>query len=344
MERVPIHGSGGASEIWVGGRLDRLAERLPAGRRVVVVTDANVQRLYGHCLPPDLLQLVIGTGEGIKTLDTVADIYGALLDAGADRSAFLLGVGGGIVCDVTGFAASTYMRGVGFAFAATTLLAQVDASVGGKNGVNFRGFKNMVGTFNQPAFVICDPAVLSTLPEVEVQCGLAEVVKHALIADRALLSFLEDNAERAVALEPDVVRRLVGDSVRIKSAVVNRDERESGERRKLNFGHTFGHAVEKVAGVPHGHAVSVGMVVAAEISAARGRIGRQEVDRIRALLERLGLPLRTDADREAVLAALGRDKKRQGDRIHFVLLDAPGRAVVEEIALEELQSAAAGVC
>ncbi len=191
-----------------------------------------------------------------------------------DRTAFIVGIGGGIVCDITGFVASTYLRGVRFGFAATTLLAQVDASAGGKNGVNFSGYKNMVGMFNQPEFVICDPEVLQTLSERDRGCGLAEIVKHAAIADDGLFCYLEENVGEVLALSPPTVRRMVYDSVVIKSEIVNRDEKETGERRKLNFGHTFGHAVEKITGAPHGEAVSIGMMVAARLSARRGYLAK----------------------------------------------------------------------
>ena len=167
-------------------------------------------------------------------------------DCEADRASFIVGIGGGIVCDVTGYAASTYLRGLKFGFVASTLLAQVDAAVGGKNGVNWEGYKNMIGVFNQPDFVICDPLLLRTLPRREVLSGMAEVVKHALIADAGLFSYLEENGSGVLDLRPEVMERLVCDSVRIKSSIVNRDEREKGERRLLNFGHTFGHALEKV--------------------------------------------------------------------------------------------------
>jgi 3-dehydroquinate synthase len=235
------------------------------------------------------------------------------------------------------------MRGVHFGFVATTLLAQVDASVGGKNGVNFSGYKNMVGVFNQPEFVICDLDLLKTLPKREVLCGMAEIVKHGAIADADLFAFLEENAQGALELDPVVVERLVYDSVVIKSAVVSRDEKEAGERRKLNFGHTFGHAIEKTSGVPHGEAVSAGMAAAARLSAQKGLLAHAEADRLIALLDRLGLPTRIPAKPESVLDALRKDKKRKGAGIHFVLLADIGRAVIEEIPLAELDRVFEGI-
>ena len=281
--------------------------------------------------------ITIGTGEEIKTLDTVQEIYARLLSIQADRSAFIVGVGGGIVCDIAGFAASTFLRGVRFGFVATSLLAQVDASVGGKNGVNFEGYKNMVGLFHQPEFVICDPDLLKTLPAREISCGLAEIVKHGVIADADLFAYQEQNAEDILALDRRVIQKLVRASVRIKSAIVSRDETEKGERRLLNFGHTFGHAIEKVTGVSHGEAVSMGMVIASDLSVKKGLLSTQEDQRLQAVLKNLKLPTRWEAEPQKILDAITRDKKRAGDRIHFVLLNGIGNARVEQITLEELR-------
>ena len=233
----------------------------------------------------------------------------------------VVGIGGGIVCDICGFVASTFLRGVRFGFVATTLLAQVDASVGGKNGVNFGGYKNMVGTFNQPEFVLCDLDLLRSLPEEQLQCGFAEIVKHAAIADAGMFEALEKDAERALALDPMVIEGLVYDSLVIKSTIVNQDEKETGERRKLNFGHTFGHAIEKVTGVPHGQAVSAGMVLAAGLSHQRGLITASEKDRLCALLEQLNLPTGMTFDQDAVL--LADDLSQPTEELRPVTLQIP---------------------
>ena len=340
MDRFTVRGLLGDSEILVGESLDRLAHYLP-DKNVFLLTDENVERLYGHRLP-DFPRMAVPAGEGAKTLDTVREIYTRLVGLSADRTWFLAGVGGGVVCDVAGFAASTFVRGIRFGFCATTLLAQVDASVGGKNGVNFLGYKNLVGTFNQPGFVICDPEVLSTLPPAERISGLAEVVKHAAIADGSLFEYLEANAAAARDLAPGAVRRMVLDSVRIKSAVVSADEREAGERKKLNFGHTLGHALEKATGNSHGEAVSAGMAAAARLSARLGLLPQGEAGRLTDLLSAMGLPLSLPADPAAVADALGRDKKRAGDTLDFVLLVGLGKAVVRPVPLgwllEELGS------
>lgn len=325
----------GDSTLLIGESLQGLSRYIPPGK-TVIVTDANVRQAYGRLFPPAEV-IEIGTGEGIKNLETVGRVYEALVRFEADRASFLVGIGGGIVCDVTGYAASTYLRGLKFGFVASTLLAQVDAAVGGKNGVNWEGYKNMIGVFNQPDFVICDPLLLRTLPRKEILCGMAEVVKQALIGDAGLFSYLEENVSGVLDLRPEVMKRLVLDSLRIKSSLVNRDEREQGERRLLNLGHTFGHALEKVAGVSHGEAVSVGLVMAAAISEQKGYLAGEDRKRIEKLLSDLGLPLQLSCPKEKLWEALRKDKKREGDRIHFVFLAALGRAVVEEVSFEELE-------
>jgi 3-dehydroquinate synthase len=335
MKTFHIQGQSGTSIIQVGPVLAEIEEWLPLPR-TVIVTDGPVYRLHGSRLPACPV-IEIGTGEAVKTLETVAAVHRRLLALEADRGTFLLVVGGGLVCDVGGFVASTYMRGIRFALVATTLLAQVDASVGGKNGVNLDGYKNIVGVFNQPERVVCDPSLLATLPPKALGCGFAEIIKHAAIADADLFAFLEHHRTAALALDPTAITRLVYDSVRIKSEIVNRDERESGERRKLNFGHTFGHAVEKVLGVPHGEAVSRGMAVAARLSVARGRLHPAACERLLALIRSYRLPVDIGGDREALIQALARDKKRDGEQIHFVLLEDLGRAVVEPVSIDELQ-------
>jgi 3-dehydroquinate synthase len=335
MRVVAIESASRRSTIWIGERLQNLPQHLPPGP-AVIITDANLLRLYREDFPP-LPVLSIGCGESVKTLETVKSLYETLADLEADRSTFLLGIGGGVVCDVAGFVSSTFMRGLRFGFVATTLLAQVDASVGGKNGVNLEGFKNLVGCFNQPEFVLCDLRLLDTLPEAEVANGMAEIVKHALIADAGLFAFLEERAEEALALDPPTIAKLVGDSVAIKAAVVGRDERETGERRKLNFGHTFGHALERAGGLSHGEAVSIGMVLATALSVKMGRLPAAAYERVTGLLRRLRLPVSTAGDRVRMMDALRRDKKREAARIHFVLLEDIGKATVEEVEIGELE-------
>ena len=334
MKTFKIKGNTGESTLLIGEKLKNLRQYVPTDE-AIVITDEKVWDIYRDAFPPwPVIQ--ISTGESAKTLKTVESIYGQLLDLEADRTSFIVGVGGGLVCDVAGFAASTYMRGLKFGLVATTLLSQVDAGVGGKNGVNYRGYKNIVGVFNQPEFVICDIDLLKSLPEKEILSGLGEVVKHAVIADMDLFNFMEANYQGILDLENRLVERLVHDSIVIKSDIVNRDEKEAGVRRKLNFGHTFGHSFEKITGVTHGEAVSAGMMVAAALSEKRGHLSRAEIDRMERLLCRLNLPTTFSTDPSAVVDGLKKDKKRSGDTIHFVLLDGLGRAVVETISIADL--------
>ncbi len=336
MKILEIYGAGGNSTLMIGESLRNLETHIPV-EKTVILTDTNVSRFYLKDFPSCEV-IEIGTGEAIKTLDTVRLIFEKLVALEADRSTFIVGIGGGIVCDIAGFVASTYLRGVRFGFVSSTLLAQVDASVGGKNGVNFKGYKNMMGVFNQPEFVVCDLELLQTLPEKEILCGFAEIIKHGIIGDAGMFEYLEENYEKALALDYQVIEKLVYDSVVIKSSIVNQDEKEKGERRKLNFGHTFGHAIEKTAQVRHGEAVSAGMVVACALSVQRGYLSAADAKRVETLIRNMKLPTRLEFDREKSLDALKRDKKREGEQIHFVLADGIGHAVVEDISVQELEA------
>lgn len=335
MQSLQIKGAQGSSTLWVGERLENLSTHLN-DRRTIIITDTSMADLYGPLFKPFPI-ICIGTGEKIKTLETLKSIYKQLVELEADRSTLIVGIGGGIVCDITGFAASTFMRGVNFGFVASTLLAQVDASVGGKNGVNLGGYKNMVGVFNQPEFVICDVNLLKTLPKEELLCGMAEIVKHAAISDENMFSFLEKKGQKALTLDLDVIERLVFESIKIKVDVVNRDEKEKGERRLLNFGHTLGHALEKTTGILHGQAVSIGMHVATEISVRKGMLPETSARRLKDLLLDLQLPIKSQGQRNDILAAIHKDKKREGAEIFFVLLESLGRAVVTSLSMKELE-------
>ena len=336
MKVVNIKSHPRDSVIMIGERLDNLKKYIPV-ETPIIITDTHVRECWGKHFPQGDV-ITIGTGEKIKTFDTVRDIYEQLLKLEADRASFIIGIGGGIVCDIAGFIASTYMRGVRFGFVSSTLLSQVDASVGGKNGFNFGGYKNIVGVFNQPEFVICDPNLLKTLPQKEILSGFAEIIKHGAIADKNLFIYLEKNRDRALALDLAVIEKLVHDSVIIKSRIVNQDEKEKGERRKLNFGHTFGHAIEKITKVRHGEAVSAGMVLAAELAVKKEALAAKDSNRLADLLDKYGLPVRLKFDCDAVLETLRMDKKREGEFIYFVLLSEIGNAYVEEIAIKELEA------
>jgi len=340
MKTIEIHGRSGASTILVGEAIGSIERYVPLDK-TVMITDVTIMRHYQDILPPcPVIQLE--TGEKAKTLETVKDVCLRLMEIGADRSSFILGIGGGVVTDIAGFVASIYMRGIRFGFVSTTLLGQADAGIGGKNGVNLAGYKNMVGVFNQPQFVICDLSLLKTLPQKDLLCGFAEIVKHAVIQDPQLFSYLEAHYDRGLSLDPEVLERVVCDSITIKSSIVNRDEQEGGERRKLNFGHTFGHAIEKLSGISHGEAVSIGMAIASRLSHKRGTSAREAVERIESLLTKLGLPIRSHCAGEELLEAIRKDKKQQSDSIHFVLLKAVGDAFVEQMPIDELEDAIDG--
>ncbi|MEE9275625.1 MAG: 3-dehydroquinate synthase, partial [bacterium] len=250
---------------------------------------------------------------------------------GMDRGCGVVALGGGVIGDLAGYAAATYLRGIPYVQAPTTLLAQVDSAVGGKTAIDHRAGKNLIGAFYQPAAVVSDLGVLRTLPARELRAGLAEVVKHAAIADPRLFAYLERNAGRILRLQPAALERVVAANCRIKARVVEADEREAGLRQTLNFGHTLGHAVEALAGYSrrllHGEAVAIGMAAAARLSAAAGVCPPGDAERLIALLERFGLPARMRRAPEAgrLRRLVGRDKKTRGGRARFVLLERIGR-------------------
>ncbi len=317
-------------------------EGLPRAADALVVTNPTVARLYAARLVQALTAryrrvhvVELPDGELHKDWVTLNLIFDALLGHGCDRKTVLFALGGGVVGDMTGFAAASYMRGVPFVQVPTTLLAQVDSSVGGKTAINHPMGKNMIGAFYQPARVIADLQTLSTLPRREVAAGLAEVVKYGPIADDEFFRWIEAHAEQLLALDPTALAHAVKRSCEIKADVVGQDEREAGLRAILNFGHTFGHAIESGLGYGqwlHGEAVGCGMVMAAELSRRLGLIEKDYVLRLRALVERCGLPVRgpaLGADRYLELMRL--DKKSEGGEIRFVVIEAPGRAVVRAV-------------
>lgn len=339
---LEIRGQNVTSKIMIGEKLSRLSLHLE-GRRTVIITDSNVRRLYETYFPPAEI-IEINPGERSKNLETIQTCYRRLLGLEADRSTVVCGIGGGVVCDVAGFAAATYLRGLAFGFAATTLLAQVDAAVGGKNGVDFNGYKNLIGTFRQPDFVLSDVHLLETLPPQEIAGGMAEVIKTAAVGDAALFERLEESVPVLQALDPSMMEKVVTACVRIKAAVVEQDEREQGRRRILNFGHTLAHAMEKTSGIDHGRAVSLGMVFAAEYSVRRHRLPRRAADRIVRLLERMRLPVDLSEDGRVLKEAVRKDKKRSGEHVKFVFLEEIGSPVIENLPLSELESAIEDLC
>ena len=334
MNTITVHGKLANSQILIGESINNLDSYI-FGRNCFIVTDKNVERFYKKRFPKSPV-FSIDPGENSKRLKIVEDIYRWLLDNEADRNSIIVGIGGGVVCDIAGFVASTFMRGVDFGFVATTLLAQVDASVGGKNGVDLDGYKNIIGTFNQPKFVVCDIAMLNTLPDGEFKNGMAEVVKHALIADASMFEFIEKNVSNILNIDHEKVEYLVTRSIEIKSKIVENDEREAGLRRVLNLGHTWGHAVETLTRIPHGQAVSIGLVYAANLSVEKNLMAINERDRLITLLSNLGLPTSTKADSTEIFKTLQKDKKREKDYIHYVLMKGIGNVVVEKVKFSNL--------
>ncbi|MDR2423927.1 MAG: 3-dehydroquinate synthase [Prevotellaceae bacterium] len=325
---------GTTSAILTNESIASLPARLK-GEQVFVLTDRKVYSLYGNAFPPNEGVIVLPDGEKNKTLDTVAAAVRQLIAKGADRKSFILGIGGGIVCDITGFVASIYMRGLRFGFVPTTLLAQVDASVGGKNGVNCDGYKNMIGVFNQPEFVLCDVNMLDTLDCRQLKAGLAEVIKSALIADAELFRYLENNIASILNLDKNQLRFIVERSIAIKAQIVEADEREAGERKKLNLGHTIGHAIEKQSNNKflHGEAVSIGMAMAAYMSARVGMLSESELKRILHLLEWAGLPLSAGIPTKKLVEAVGKDKKKHGNTVSFIFNKGIGNVEIKDISI-----------
>jgi len=330
------------SKIYLNAQISDLNE-LISGRKAFLITDENVDCLYAERFP-DLPKLVLIPGEDSKSFNTIMQIIDFLIKNEADRHSLIVGCGGGVVCDLAGLAASLYQRGIAFGFVPTTLLSQVDASVGGKNGINFYGYKNIIGTINQPEFVLIDTYFLKTLPSQEISCGLAQITKHALLADSDIVDFLEKNSRSILNLDADKINYLVKRSVEIKSSFVQEDEKDRGERYKLNLGHTLGHALEKVSCILHGEAVSIGICAACTISVKRDYLDLKDAVRINMLLTSLGLPTDLDEDVELILDALYKDKKRQNDGIRFVLLKKIGKPVLENISFKELEQALQDLC
>ncbi len=317
-----------------------LKEKGHAGK-AVVVTDTVVKGLYADLLVRSLTNagfavtlLEVPAGERYKTLETAAGLYDKLTDAYAERTTPLLALGGGVIGDLAGFAAATYMRGMPLVQVPTTLLAMVDSSLGGKTAVDKGNLKNIIGVFYQPALVVADIDTLKTLPQKEIVNGLAEVIKAAAARNVNLFRFLEINMDKILKLQPEVLEDMIAEAARIKAEIVVKDEREEkGQRLILNFGHTVGHAIEAVSGfgLKHGQAVAIGMMAAAKISARMGLLDEGEVVRLEKLILAAGLPAKMpDLDKEAVMEAMRHDKKVRGDKIRFVLLKSIGNAFISD--------------
>jgi 3-dehydroquinate synthase len=351
--RVSVRTPSKSYEILIGSGLLADAatwQGLHRPTQAVLVSNPTVFALHGPAalqalapLAPRLSHVLLPDGEAHKDWTHLNQLFDHLLQQAADRKALLFALGGGVVGDMTGFAAACYMRGVRFVQLPTTLLAQVDSSVGGKTGINHPLGKNMIGAFHQPERVVCDLDWLHTLPERELKAGLAEVIKYAPIADAGLLDWLEDRLDDLLARDADALAHAVQRSCEIKAEVVGADERESGRRAILNFGHTFGHAIEAGLGYGewlHGEAVACGMAIAATLSADLGLVEPAWAERLLRLLQRAGLPVEAPAlPLERWFELMAVDKKAEGGDIRYVLLDAPGSACMRSAPRARVEAA-----
>jgi 3-dehydroquinate synthase len=338
--------SGSAEALPAGGNFDGVyyfdatfahLEQVVNKQKTVLITDSNVFQSHQK-LFDGWQKIVLPAGEEHKQQSTVDFIVKELIAKKADRNTFIVGVGGGVVTDITGYAASIYMRGVKFGFVPTTILAMVDASIGGKNGVDVGVYKNLVGLIKQPEFLLFDYALLQTLPTSQWINGFAEVIKHACIKDAALFSLLQKESIESFKSDSSKLAALIEKNVQIKTAVVVNDEFEQGDRKLLNFGHTLGHAIENMYQLPHGHAVSIGMMAAAEISSSVNNFPASEARQMKDLLEQYHLPTQFNFDKEKIWEILRMDKKRASNTMNFILLNIIGQAMIQPITMNELEN------
>jgi 3-dehydroquinate synthase len=332
MNKLQVKFSGKTTTYYLDADFSYL-EKLADKQHTVLITDEHIfaaqqKKFRGW------QTIVINAGEQFKVQATVDALIEQLIGLGADRKTTLVGVGGGVVTDITGYVAAIYMRGLSFGFVPSSILAMVDASVGGKNGIDVGVYKNMVGTIRQPQFLLYDYSLLKTLPKEEWVNGFAEVIKHAAIKDAVLFRELEKNKLSTYQRDKGVLAKLIRRNVMIKSKVVEKDEFERGDRRLLNFGHTLGHAIENLYELPHGHAISIGMVAASMLSEQFTPF--RETDRVIAVLKRYGLPTLMEYDTKQVMNVLRKDKKKEKDTMNYILLNKIGAGVVKPIPVVEL--------
>lgn len=333
---IIIDGSTALSYVIAGESLCNVGKYIHT-KKIFIITDENIAILYKKQMPTAPIY-ILKSGETQKNIQTAAHIYGWLLENNADRSSFILGIGGGVVCDIAGFVATTFMRGIAFGFVATTLLAQIDAAIGGKNGVNLDGYKNIIGTINQPQFTICDTIMLKTLPADELSNGFAEMIKHTLISNCKEFEHLEKKTLPLLNCHTDIITEFVIESVAIKAAIVKADEYENGERKKLNLGHTWGHAVEKITGIPHGQAVAIGLEFAARMSVEQKTLTTKEYQRIVQLLQKFYLPTNTSVNKQEILNAMEKDKKKADTQIDFILMNGIGNAMIKRMSFDYIKT------
>jgi 3-dehydroquinate synthase len=310
-------------------------EQLVSKERAVIITDENVFAKHQRKFK-GWKTIAIKAGEQYKVQSTVDDIIRQLIDVGADRKTTLIGVGGGVITDLTGYVAGVFMRGINFGFVPTSILAMVDAAIGGKNGIDVGLYKNMVGLIRQPSFLLYDFTLLKSLPKDQWINGFAEVIKHACIKDAPMFSLLEENKLSYFQKDISVLAKLIQRNALLKTKVTVNDEFENGERKLLNFGHTLGHAIENLYQIPHGHAVSIGMGVACKFS--ESLTGFKDTDRVVKVLKQYGLPPQFEFDKEEAFRILKSDKKKNDQSINYVLLKKIGKAEIVPLSFEQIQT------
>lgn len=314
---------------------DGIGELVDASN-LVIITDENVFQHHEAKLSAYPV-IKFAAGEQFKNQRTVDKVIEQLIKLGVHKNTMLIGVGGGVVTDITGYVAAVYMRGIKFALVPTSILAMVDAAIGGKNGIDVGVYKNMVGTIRQPEFIFYDYSFLKTLPVKEWVNGFAEIIKHACIKDALLFKMLEKYSLHEYQADATLIADLIEKNVEIKTGIVTHDEFEKGDRKLLNFGHTIGHAIENLHGIPHGHAVSIGMVAACNLSVQLNGFHADEASKIVRLLSRYHLPVDVETDHAKVFEVLKMDKKRSGDGMQFILLSSIGNAEIKYISLSALE-------
>jgi 3-dehydroquinate synthase len=306
---------------------------LPNNCRVITIVDPVVDSLYGKYLPEP--RIVVEASEKSKSMRKIEEIALKLLDMGADREVFLLAAGGGIITDFAGFLASIYMRGVRFGFIPTTLLSQVDAAIGGKNAVNLEGYKNILGVFRKPEFTLICPEFLKSLPEKELKAGMSELLKTFLISERDCFFSVADTVEKK-GYNIEMLSEWIIKASEIKFSITERDPYDMGERQLLNLGHTFAHSLEKVCGIPHGEAVSIGIKIAVSLSVKLGMLSSSEANAIFSGLKKCGLKTELPFPASSLAEAMVKDKKKSGETIRFILLESAGKAVIYPLEINKL--------
>jgi 3-dehydroquinate synthase len=333
MKKLTYKFSNSSTDYYLAYGISHLKEFVDQ-HNAVIITDENVFRDHRKRFK-NWRVIVLQPGEEQKTQATVDSIIAQLIMMEADRKTTLIGVGGGVITDITGYAASIYMRGIKFGFVPTTLLSMVDASIGGKNGIDVGIYKNLVGTIRQPSFILHDPIFLNSLPQSEWINGFAEIIKHACIKDAAMFRELESNTLKKYQGRKVLVCKLIQRNAILKTNVVQQDEFENAGRKLLNFGHTLGHALENQYSLSHGQAISIGMTYACQIS--KQITGFKETNRVVSILERYGLPTYAKFDKQKVFHALKMDKKRERKEMSYVLLEKVGTGVIKTISLDQLE-------